>query len=104
MASYLLRRLLHMIPLLLGITLLAFLVIAMAPGDYFSTLKMNPAISPQLIHAMEIEFGYGEPLPIRYLKWLWRALHFDLGISVAYRVQVTELISARAGNTVILAL
>ena len=104
MASYLLRRLLHMIPLLLGITFLAFLLITMAPGDYFSTLKMNPSISPQLIHEMEIEFGYGDPLLIRYLKWLWRALHFDLGISVAYRVKVTELISARAGNTVILAL
>ena len=104
MAAYLLRRLLHMIPLLLGITFLAFLLITMAPGDYFSTLKMNPSISPQLIHEMEIEFGYGDPLLIRYLKWLWRALHFDLGISVAYRVKVTELISARAGNTVILAL
>jgi peptide/nickel transport system permease protein len=104
MAPYLLRRLLHMIPLLLGITFLAFLLIALAPGDYFSTLKLNPSISPQLIHDMEIQFGYGDPLLIRYLKWLWRALHFDLGISVAYRVQVTELIGARAGNTVILAL
>lgn len=104
MASYLLRRLLHMIPLLLGITFLAFLLIAMAPGDYFSALKMNPSISPQLIHDMEIQFGYGDPLLIRYFKWLWRALHFDLGISVAYRVKVTELISARAGNTLILAL
>jgi peptide/nickel transport system permease protein len=104
MASYLLRRLLHMIPLLLGITFLAFLVIAMAPGDYFSTLKMNPSISPHLIHEMEIQFGYGDPLLIRYLKWLWRALHCDLGISVAYRVRVTELISARAGNTVMLSL
>jgi len=104
MVSYLLRRLLHMIPLLLGITFLAFLLIAMAPGDYFSTLKMNPSIAPQLIHEMESQFGYGDPLLIRYLKWLWRAVHFDLGISLAYRVKVTELIGTRAGNTAILAL
>ena len=104
MLAYLLRRMLHMIPLLLGITFLAFLLIALAPGDYFSTLKMNPSISPDAIHEMEIQFGYGDPLLMRYLKWLWRALHLDLGISVAYRVKVTELIGARAGNTVILAL
>ncbi len=98
------RRLLHMIPLLIGITLLAFLIIDMAPGDYFSTLKMNPSISPELIHQMEVQFGYGDPLLLRYLKWLWRALHLDLGVSVAYRVKVVDLIGARAANTVILAL
>jgi peptide/nickel transport system permease protein len=104
MLSYLLRRVLHMIPLLLGITFLAFLLVALAPGDYFSALKMNPSISADAIHEMEIQFGYGDPLLVRYFKWLWRVLHFDLGISVAYRVKVTELIGARAGNTVILAL
>ena len=104
MLPYLLRRLLHMVPLLLGITFLAFLLIALAPGDYFSTLKMNPSISPAAIREMEIQFGYGDPLLLRYCKWLWRALHFDLGISVAYRVKVTALIGARAPNTVILAL
>ena len=104
MLSYLLRRLLHMIPLLLGITFLAFLLIALAPGDYFSALKMNPSISPAAIREMEKQFGYGDPLMLRYLKWLWRVLHFDLGISVAYRVKVTALIGARAPNTVILAL
>jgi peptide/nickel transport system permease protein len=104
MLRYLLRRLLHMIPLLAGITFLAFLVIGLAPGDYFSTLKMNPSISPELIRQMEVQFGYGDPLLLRYVKWLWCVLHGDLGISVAYRVRVLELIAARAGNTVILAL
>lgn len=104
MARYLLRRLLHMIPLLLGITLLAFLVIDLAPGDYFSALRMNPSISPELIAELEKQFGYGDPLVLRYLKWLWRVLHLDLGMSVAYRVNVAALIGARAGNTVVLAL
>lgn len=103
MATYLFRRILHMIPLLLGITFVAFLIIDWAPGDYFSALKMNPSISPQMIREMERQFGYGDPLLVRYLKWLWSALHFDLGLSVAYRVSVISLIGARAGNTVILA-
>ena len=103
MLSYLIRRLLHMIPLLIGITLLSFLVINIAPGDYFSALKMNPSISPDAIREMERQFGYGDALLLRYLKWLWSILHLDFGISVAYRVDIADLIAARAVNTMILA-
>lgn len=104
MARFILRRLLQMIPLLLGITFLTFLIVDLAPGDYFNNLRMNPAISPELIAQMEREFGYGDPLLSRYVKWLWRAVHLDLGVSVAYRVEVSALIGARAANTVVLAL
>ncbi len=103
MASYLLRRVLHMVPLLLGITFLSFCIIDLAPGDYFSTLKMNPSIAPEQIRQMEVQFGYGDPLLLRYAKWLWRAVHLDFGVSLAYRVAVADLIAARALNTVILA-
>ena len=92
-----------MIPLILGVTFLSFLVMSLVPGDYMSSLKLNPSISPQIIHQMEAEFGLDRPLIIRYLKWLWAALHLDLGISLAYRVSVVHLIGARAFNTVILA-
>jgi peptide/nickel transport system permease protein len=104
MLTYAVRRLLYMVPLLFGISLLSFLVIELAPGDYFSALKMNPSIPPEAIRAMEVEFGYGEPLPVRYGKWVWRLLHGDLGLSLAYRVNVTDLIGPRVLNTVILAL
>jgi len=103
MLRYLFHRVLHMIPLLLGITFLAFMVIHLAPGDYFSTLRMNPSISPQLIGELEKEFGYGDPLVVQYLKWLWRVLHLDLGLSVVAGVIIHDLISARVGNTIILA-
>ena len=103
MSRFILRRLLQMIPLLVGITFLSFVVVALAPGDFFSTLRLNPSISPDLIRQMEIEFGYGQPLVVRYLRWIWRVLHLDLGISIAYRVAVLDLIAARALNTVVLA-
>jgi peptide/nickel transport system permease protein len=103
MLAYLTRRLLQMIPLLVGITFLSFLVINMAPGDYFSQLRMNPAVSPDLVRDLMRQFGYGDPLVLRYFKWLWRVLHLDLGISVAYRINVIDLIGMRAGNTVLLA-
>ncbi|MGO9455335.1 MAG: ABC transporter permease [Candidatus Binataceae bacterium] len=102
MARFLVRRLLNMIPLLLGITLLSFLVMSLAPGDFLSTLKMNPQISPLVIKQMEAEFGLNQPLMVRYFRWLWSVLHLDLGFSLAYHVRVTSLIGARAFNTVIL--
>lgn len=92
-----------MIPLLLGITFITFLIIDLAPGDYFAQLKMNPVVSPDLIEAMKREFGIGQPFLVRYLKWLWRAMHLDLGVSLAYRVDVVDLIGMRAFNTVVLA-
>lgn len=103
MARFILRRLLQMIPLLVGITFLSFVVVGLAPGDFFSTLRLNPSISPDVIRQMEIEFGYGQPLIVRYLRWVWRVVHLDLGVSVAYRVAVVDLIAARAANTVVLA-
>jgi peptide/nickel transport system permease protein len=103
MGAYLVRRLAHMIPLLLGITFLSFVVIDLAPGDFFSTLKMNPSIQPETIAELQRQFGYGDPLLIRYVKWLWRVLQLDLGMSVAYRVNVADLIGPRVFNTVLLA-
>jgi peptide/nickel transport system permease protein len=103
MLRFLARRLLQMIPLLIGITFLSFVVVDLAPGDFFSTLRLNPSISPDLIRQMEAEFGYGQPLLVRYARWVWRVLHLDLGMSIAYRVAVLDLIASRALNTLILA-
>jgi peptide/nickel transport system permease protein len=65
---------------------------------------MNPQISPQVIKQMEAEFGLDQPLMIRYFRWLWDVVHLNLGVSLAYRVDVTGLIASRAFNTVILSL
>jgi len=103
MGDFLLRRILVMVPLLLGITFLAFLAVDLAPGDYFDQLKMNPSIAPETIARMEREFGYGDPLLVRYGRWAWNAARLDLGVSIAYRVSVAHLIGSRAVNTMILA-
>jgi peptide/nickel transport system permease protein len=104
MLRFILRRVVNMIPLMLGITFLSFLAMSLVPGDFLSSLKLNPSISPDVIRQMEAEFGLDRPLLVRYLKWLWAAIHLDFGISLAYRVGVFELIRARALNTLILAL
>ena len=104
MLAYVARRLLAMIPLLIGITFLSFLVIELAPGDYFSTLKLNPTISPESIAEMERQFGYGDPILVRYVKWLASVCQGNLGVSLAYRVSVADLIAPRVFNTILLAL
>jgi len=93
-----------MVPLVVGITFLAFFVIDLAPGDYFTQLRMNPSIGPDAVAEMERQFGFGQPFVLRYAAWLWRALHFDFGISLQYRVDVLGLIGTRALNTIILAI
>jgi peptide/nickel transport system permease protein len=103
MAKFLLKRLINMIPLIIGITFLSFLVMALVPGDFLSSLKLDPRISPQVIRQMQAEFGLDQPLLVRYAKWLWQAVRLNLGISLTYRVGVSSLIGSRALNTVILA-
>ena len=104
MLRFLIRRLLLMIPLILGITFISFCAMSLVPGNFLTGLKMNPHISPEVIRQMEAEFGLDRPLLVRYFRWLWEVLHLNLGVSLAYRVNVTGLIASRALNTAILSL
>ncbi|HUO04388.1 MAG TPA: ABC transporter permease [Candidatus Binataceae bacterium] len=102
MSRFLFRRLLAMIPLLVGITFISFLAMSLVPGDFLSNLKLDPRFSPEVIRQMEAQFGLDQPLFVRYVKWMWGVLHLDLGISIQYRVPVASLIASRAFNTIIL--
>lgn len=102
MPTYIIRRFLHTIPLLIGITFISFLLITLAPGDYLSELKMNPQISPEKIETMKVKFGLDKPWYVQYLKWLWAILHLDFGTSFTYQASVTSLILQRLFNTFIL--
>jgi peptide/nickel transport system permease protein len=102
MARFLIKRLLNMIPLIVGITFISFLAMSLVPGDFLSSLRLNPKISPEVIKQMQAEFGLNQPLLVRYGKWLWAVLHLNLGMSLTYQVSVTSLIGARALNTIIL--
>src|SRR5713226_208188 len=104
MTRFLLKRLLLMIPLILGITFISFCAMSLVPGNFVTGLRLNPQISPAVIRQMEAEFGLDQPLLVRYCRWLWEVVHLNLGVSLAYRVDVTSLIASRALNTVILSL
>ena len=93
-----------MIPLIIGITFISFCAMSLVPGNFVSNLAMDPRISPAVLKQMEAQFGLDQPLLVRYFRWLWEVVHFNLGVSLAYRVDVTSLIASRALNTVILSL
>ena len=99
MSRYLIRRLLIAIPSLLGISLVLFTILALAPGDPFGDLATNPAIPPSVQAALRAKFGLDDPIPIRYLHWLTAMLHGDWGYSFVSRVNVDTLILQRLPTT-----
>ena len=105
MRTYLLRRILTLVPLLLGVTLFAFLLTYLAPGDFLSQMAENPMISAETIESMRAKFGLDQPWYVQYFLWLKNVfLHLDFGESFSYRQPVFDIIAPRLGNTLILAL
>jgi peptide/nickel transport system permease protein len=99
MFKYLLKRLLQMVPLIIGMTFVSFLIIKLAPGDFFTKIELNPSISKETIEFLRKTYGIDKPILYQYFHWLWNALHFDLGYSFSYHKSVSSLISERLINT-----
>lgn len=99
---YVATRLVQATFLLFGVSLLSFMLLHAAPGDFFADLRMNPQVSPETIARLRAQYDLDRPLPIRYGRWLYAALHGDLGVSFASGGAVAPLLLARAGNTLIL--
>ncbi|WFU73439.1 MULTISPECIES: ABC transporter permease [unclassified Bradyrhizobium] len=99
MSQYVLRRLLIAIPSLLGISVVLFVVLALAPGDPFSELATNPNVPPEVQAALRAKFGLDDPIYLRYLSWLSAMLHGDWGFSFVSRMNVDQLILQRLPAT-----
>ena len=99
MGTYLLRRLLIAVPSLLGISVVLFTVLALAPGDPFSELTLNPNVPAEVKLALREKFGLDDPVWQRYFRWLWAMLHGDWGFSFISRVDVDTLIAQRVPTT-----
>ncbi len=99
MTDYVIRRLLIAIPSLLGISLILFTVLALAPGDPFSELATNPNIPPEVRANLREKFGLDDPILVRYLRWLAAMAQGDWGFSFASRVNVDTLILQRVPTT-----
>jgi peptide/nickel transport system permease protein len=111
MGKFIFRRLLSLIPILLGATFLTFVIISITPGDFLSRMSLNPSVSPSTIAKLRHDFGLDKPWYVQYGLWLYRLSPFefpfgfkvpDLGYSFANKTSVTNLMGERFTNTLIL--
>jgi peptide/nickel transport system permease protein len=100
--AYLFKRLLYTLPIALGVTLVSFTLVYLAPGDPLNAIA--PADAPaDVIETLKATYGLDRPMPVRYALWLGRALHGDLGASIATGRSVASEVLSAAGNTLLLA-
>jgi peptide/nickel transport system permease protein len=100
LGNYILRRLLIAVPSLLGISIILFTVLALAPGDPFEEMATNPNVPPEVRMALRAQFGLDDPIWQRYTHWLASMLKGDWGFSFVSRINVDELILQRLPVTV----
>jgi len=99
MKWYITKRLLMIVPVLLGVSILTFSLIQLAPGDPAITMAGEHA-SVQTINAIREKYGLDKPLTTQYWVWLKRVLHGDMGRSIVSNEYVTKEILHRFPNTV----
>src|SRR6187200_724557 len=99
MSRYVLRRILILLPVLAGISIVLFTILALAPGDPFEELATNPNVPPEVRMNLRAKFGLDDPIYLRYLHWLAAMLQGDWGFSLASRVNVDDLILQRLPTT-----
>lgn len=104
MTGFVLKRLLGMLPMLVGVSILSFLLMQLSPGDPLAAQRGNPQIPDALIHQIEEQYGFKKSLPEQYVRWAGRLLQGDLGWSFKYSRPVSDVLSERLSNTLILAL
>ena len=100
MGNYILRRLMIAVPSLLGISLILFTVLALAPGDPFEELATNPNVPPEVRMALRAQFGLDDPIWQRYVQWLTSMLKGNWGFSFVSRIDVDTLIWQRLPVTI----
>ncbi len=101
MINYTLKRLLQSVFVLLGVTIVVFALVHMAPGDPLIQ-SMDPSISAETREKMLTDLGYYEPMPVQYVKWLGRAATGDLGYSIKFKKPVSQVIREYLPNTLLL--
>jgi len=98
--KYILWRIAVMIPTLLIISALIFTIIELPPGDYFESyiaeLKaQGENVNTEQIEALRAQYGFDQPVLIRYFDWVWGMLHGDFGYSFEYQLPVNEVVGDR---------
>src|SRR6266700_3975102 len=102
MLIYIAKRLVFVIPVVFAVALVCFLLVHIAPGDPLVSV-LPPDASQALADQMRKTYGFDRPLPVQFGLWAWKAVHGDLGTSIATGRSVAEEVIRAVGNTVMLA-
>ncbi|MBM3249137.1 MAG: ABC transporter permease, partial [Candidatus Omnitrophica bacterium] len=102
MINYILRRILIAMPLLLVMSLVTFLAINLAPGNFFDSLRLDPQFSEETIKHYESLYHLDKPVIAQYFYWLKNLLKLDFGYSFFYNCPVKKIIAGRLLNTLLL--
>lgn len=103
MLAYILRRFLYAVPIALGVSVVCFSLVYLAPGDPLQTVLPADA-SAETIALVKKEYGFDKPIPVQYALWLGRVLQGDFGVSVSTRRPVVEEVLGALSNTLTLAM
>ena len=103
MLGYIVRRLLGAIPVLLGVSIIVFFAMQLVPGDIAKAL-LGPLATQETVEEFRHYLGLDQPIIVQYGKWLWRALHGDLGLSFSNNSPVAGFLIERLRNSGILLL
>ena len=103
MLLYALRRLIYLIPVAFGVSLLVFALVHLAPGDPISAI-VPPDAPKEVVDKLKEYYGFDKPLPVQYFRWLAVTLTGDLGTSIGTGRSVATEVGSAFGNTIILAI
>jgi peptide/nickel transport system permease protein len=102
MLIYILRRILYTLPIAMGVSLVCFALVHLAPGDPLSAITPEGA-SPQVVEEIRHAYGFDRSLPVQYFKWLEHVATGDFGTSIMTRRSVVSEVMPAVANTMILA-
>ncbi|MBV9303715.1 MAG: ABC transporter permease [Acidobacteriaceae bacterium] len=102
MARYFARRILSSLLLLVSVSILSFVLLEFAPGDFYETLRLNPRVSEATVNALRSQHGVNSSLPVRYFRWVHSVSKGEWGYSLAYDSPAAPILWTRAKNTLLL--
>src|SRR5687767_3525479 len=104
MLGFLATRIARAACVLFGVSVLCFLALDLAPGDFFEDARMTSNLSIAAIEEMRQKHGLNDPLPVKYGRWLISVVRGEWGESLTYAAPVWPILRTRAKNTLVLSL
>jgi peptide/nickel transport system permease protein len=101
MIGYLIRRVGQALVVIIGVTIITFILLHMLPGNPVRAI-LGPRASAADVASLTKQLGLSKPLPLQYLLWLWNLVHFNLGYSYRQTATVSSLLAARLPNSLML--